>query len=511
MKGGKNKNSGLVSDTETAPPCDDVNESEGAAEGDVGIQQQELTANDQKPKLAEGFYEIETVRRKRIRKGKIQYLIKWRGWPETANTWEPVDNLMTCYDVIDAFEESLQQRSTRKRKRTPGVNHSEIKTKQQHKQEQHSPADTLPAVKLRIIDEPVPSPPLATLDHVDRNASGLNNFKVPNDNDLMLDSSLKEIEEQNKLNLKLSELKGLMATIEASVEKGAIKASVEKGAKEASVENGVLATKEASVENGMLATKEASVVKGSMTAKDASVENRVMATKEASVKMGVMETNEASVKMGVMITKEASMEDGVMATKEASVVKGKEASVENVVIATKETSVDEGVMVTKEASADRSNNPFTNGFSMANGTESLQSGRCTGAKRRKSASVRRFIQQATSGVVKDLQDAVANATRGHLVALVQEEIHDQGLVGNVLGCNNKCDQFKDTYAITEIIKAENYSPPDIENGLKDVSVTFRAKRSDGTEVVVDNKFMKTNNPLLLISYYEKHLQHHPSQ
>ncbi|KAK4724030.1 hypothetical protein R3W88_026809 [Solanum pinnatisectum] len=498
MKGGKNKNSGLVSDTETAPPSDDVNESEGAAEGDVGIQQQELTANDQKPKLAEGFYEIETVRRKRIRKGKIQYLIKWRGWPETANTWEPVENLMTCYDVIDAFEDSLQSGKQCKRKRTHGVNHSQIKIKQQ--EQHHSPADTVPAVKLRIIEEPVPLP---TLDHVDRNASGLNNFKVPNDNDLMLDSSLKEIEEQNKLNLKLTELKGLMATIEASVEKGAIEASVEKGAKEASVENGVVAT------------KEASVVKGSMTAKDASVENRVMATKEASVKMGVMATNEASVKMGVMITKEASMENGVMATKEASVVKGvmttKEASVENVVMPTKEASVDEGVMATKEASADRSNNAFTNGFSMANGTESLQSGRCTGAKRRKSASVRRFIQQATSGVVKDLQDAVANATSGHLVALMQEEIHDQGLVGNVLGCNNKCDQFKDTYAITEIIKAESYSPPDIENGLKDVSVTFRAKRSDGTEVVVDNKFMKTNNPLLLISYYEKHLQHHPSQ
>ncbi|KAK6777625.1 hypothetical protein RDI58_024343 [Solanum bulbocastanum] len=495
MKGGKNKNSGSVSDTETAPPSDDVNESE---EGDVGIQQQELTANDQKPKLAEGFYEIETVRRKRIRKGKIQYLIKWRGWPETANTWEPVENLMTCYDVVDAFEASLQSGKQRKRKRTHGVNHSQIKIKQQ--EQHHSPADTVRAVKLRIIEEPVPLP---TLDHRDRNASGLNNFKVPNGNDLMLDSSLKEIEEQNKLNLKLTELKGLMATIEASVEKGAIEASVEKGAKEASVENGVLATKEASVKNGMLATKEASVVKGSMTAKDASVENRVMATKEASVKMGVMATNEASVKMGVMITKEASMENGVMAIKEASVVKG--------VMTTKEASVDEEVMATKEASADRSNNAFTNGFSMANGTESLQSGRCTGAKRRKSASVRRFIQQPTSGVVKDLHDAVANATSGHLVALMQEEIHDQGLVGNVLGCNNKCDQFKDTYAITEIIKAESYSPPDIENGLKEVSVTFRAKRSDGTEVVVDNKFMKTNNPLLLISYYEKHLQHHPSQ
>lgn len=314
--------------------------------------------------------------------------------------------------LLFAFS-SLQSGKQRKRKRTHGVNDSQIKTKQQ--EEHHSPAD---AVKLRIIEEPVPLP---TLDHVDRNASGFNNFKVANDNDLMLDSSLKKIEEQNKLNLKLTELKGLMATIEASVEKGAIEASVEKGAKEASVDNGALATKEASVENALLATKEASVVKGVVTTKEASVENVVMTTKEASM--------------------------------------------------------DEGAMAAKEASADRSNNTFTNGFSMADGTESLQSGRCTGAKRRKSASVRRFIPQATSGVVKDLQDAVANATSGHLVALLQEEVHDQGLVGNVLGCNNKCDRFKDTYAITEIIKAESYSPPDIENGLKDVSVTFLVKRS----------------------------------
>lgn len=28
-----------------------------------------------------------------------------RGWPETANTWEPYENLASCYDVIEAFEE----------------------------------------------------------------------------------------------------------------------------------------------------------------------------------------------------------------------------------------------------------------------------------------------------------------------------------------------------------------------------------------------------------------------
>lgn len=28
-----------------------------------------------------------------------------RGWPETANTWEPYANLVSCFDVIEAFEE----------------------------------------------------------------------------------------------------------------------------------------------------------------------------------------------------------------------------------------------------------------------------------------------------------------------------------------------------------------------------------------------------------------------
>lgn len=28
-----------------------------------------------------------------------------RGWPETANTWEPLENLQACSDFIEAFEE----------------------------------------------------------------------------------------------------------------------------------------------------------------------------------------------------------------------------------------------------------------------------------------------------------------------------------------------------------------------------------------------------------------------
>ncbi|KAI3857349.1 hypothetical protein MKW92_022255 [Papaver armeniacum] len=61
----------------------------------------------------QGFYVIEDVRRKRVRKGHTEYLIKWRDWPERSNTWEPVENLQ---EYVEEFEESLLLRK-QKRKR----------------------------------------------------------------------------------------------------------------------------------------------------------------------------------------------------------------------------------------------------------------------------------------------------------------------------------------------------------------------------------------------------------
>ncbi|KAF8667349.1 hypothetical protein HU200_053024 [Digitaria exilis] len=75
------------------------------------------------PKLAEGYFEIEAIRRRRLRKGQLQYLVKWRGWPESANTWEPFENLKACSDIVDAFDErSRSPRSSRKRKRKTATN-----------------------------------------------------------------------------------------------------------------------------------------------------------------------------------------------------------------------------------------------------------------------------------------------------------------------------------------------------------------------------------------------------
>jgi hypothetical protein len=48
-------------------------------------------------------YEVERILEVRVRKGKTEYLIKWKGYDtEDDNTWEPVENL-DCKDKIDEF------------------------------------------------------------------------------------------------------------------------------------------------------------------------------------------------------------------------------------------------------------------------------------------------------------------------------------------------------------------------------------------------------------------------
>jgi hypothetical protein len=60
--------------------------------------------------------------------------------------------------------------------------------------------------------------------------------------------------------------------------------------------------------------------------------------------------------------------------------------------------------------------------------------------------------------------------------------------------------------VTQILKAISYSNS-VTDDKQDVVVLFKASRSDGEEVVVDNKFMRDNYPILLIDFYEQHLRY----
>merc|ERR1712157_319531 len=50
-------------------------------------------------------YEVETVVSKRdTEEGKVEYLVKWKGYDASDNTWEPVENLESSQELIDEFE-----------------------------------------------------------------------------------------------------------------------------------------------------------------------------------------------------------------------------------------------------------------------------------------------------------------------------------------------------------------------------------------------------------------------
>lgn len=55
----------------------------------------------------ETFYEVEKILGKKFnKKGKPIYLVKWKGYGPSENTWEPLENLETVQDLVDEYEKT---------------------------------------------------------------------------------------------------------------------------------------------------------------------------------------------------------------------------------------------------------------------------------------------------------------------------------------------------------------------------------------------------------------------
>merc|ERR1712226_100542 len=62
-------------------------------------------------------YPAEAVKQKRIRSGRLQYLVKWKGYGSEENTWEPEDNIFDK-KLIQEFEEKQEESSFTRKKRS---------------------------------------------------------------------------------------------------------------------------------------------------------------------------------------------------------------------------------------------------------------------------------------------------------------------------------------------------------------------------------------------------------
>uniref|UniRef100_A0A8D0H052 Chromobox 7 n=1 Tax=Sphenodon punctatus TaxID=8508 RepID=A0A8D0H052_SPHPU len=69
--------------------------------------------------IGEQVFAVENIRKKRIRKGNVEYLVKWKGWPPKYSTWEPEDHILDPRLVMAYEEKEEKERVSGYRKRGP--------------------------------------------------------------------------------------------------------------------------------------------------------------------------------------------------------------------------------------------------------------------------------------------------------------------------------------------------------------------------------------------------------
>ena len=78
------------------------------AQGTGGKKRTPQSAFD--PAKDQDVYEPEKIVAERMSKGVTQYQVKWVGWESKHNTWEPIENLAGCEDMIAEMKELRRQK-----------------------------------------------------------------------------------------------------------------------------------------------------------------------------------------------------------------------------------------------------------------------------------------------------------------------------------------------------------------------------------------------------------------
>lgn len=457
-------------DTHTAEDIQIEKQQENEDENEEEQPDQEKDDNEEEQSengqmLSGEYYEVESIRKKRIRKGRVQYLVKWRGWPESQNTWEPYENVKSCGEILKDFEESsgsLPRPGRKPKRKSGGGPVSNQKRKR---------------VSLSSADE-------AAQTEAEAEVEG----------DAEADIEAEEAEAEAE------------AEPEAKIES---KPKAKRG--KSTLGNQVVTPSEIipqPLEQGILQKQDGTQIAED---KDEIEKSQVKLPEDGDNKNKEDEEQNAVVEKSV---EEESNSQNQNAKEDTTISKHE---VKEVIHPDATSGPEEKDMPVDDSKSDQR-------VTVNDSGKQSQVAQFTGAKKRKSGHVRR-VKQALDLNEQDpeqredksnnqqaqetLSGTVNLRGQGEDIAGNGKELKDQKplVVGSSTDKipSNSTDNYL-TSAITEILKAISYNTS-ASNNKQEVHVIFKVRRADGSEVVVDNKFLRSNYPSLLIDFYEQHLRY----
>ena len=55
--------------------------------------------------MASPYFEVEKILKRRMKNGRVQYFLKWKGYPDSESSWEPASNVTA--DLVNEFEKTF--------------------------------------------------------------------------------------------------------------------------------------------------------------------------------------------------------------------------------------------------------------------------------------------------------------------------------------------------------------------------------------------------------------------